>query len=60
MSGLPGGAGCVDHGVHNTRDEHRLAQQVAGGDDCLLHQGHLLGEQVQAQVAARHYRAVGR
>mmetsp|Transcript_11605 Transcript_11605/g.29748 ORF Transcript_11605/g.29748 Transcript_11605/m.29748 type:complete len:271 (-) Transcript_11605:775-1587(-) len=39
---------CVDH----AGNERRLADHVAGRDDCLLHQAHLLWRDVQAHVAA--------
>ena len=55
----PGGAGGVDHGVNHPGDEDRLAHQIAVGDDRLLHQGHLLREHVQPQVAAAHDDGVG-
>ena len=42
----------MDHGVHHPRDDHWLAQDVAVGDDRLLHQGHLLRQHIQAEVAA--------
>jgi hypothetical protein len=45
------GAWVGHHGVHHTCDEHRLAQQVAVGDELLLHQGHLLRGNVKPDVA---------
>ena len=53
--GIPGWARRGDHGVNNTSDNGGLAQHVALLDDMLLHQGHLLGQHIQPQVApAQH------
>ncbi len=52
---VPGWARRGDHGVNNTSDNGRLAQHVALLDDMLLHQGHLLRQHIQPQVApAQH------
>ena len=54
-NGIPGWARRRDHGVNNTSDDGWLAEHVALLDDMLLHQGHLLGQHVQPQVApAQH------
>ncbi len=52
--GGPSGAGGVDHGVDDACNEDWLADEVAVGDDGLLHERHLLRQHVQAQVAAAH------
>jgi Tfp pilus assembly protein PilV len=36
------GSGCVDHGVHQPSDQHRLAELIATRDDALLEQRHRL------------------
>ena len=50
-----------DHRLqHLGGDDHRRLLQPAAPDDLLLHDGHRLGRQLDAQVAARHHHRVGR
>jgi hypothetical protein len=44
---------------HFGRHDHRLAVNATGADDLLLDDRHGLGRQLDAQVTARHHRAVG-
>ncbi len=55
------GYGRGDHRFKHLRgDDHRLAVTAARPEDALLHAGHALGRQFDAQVAARDHHGVGR